>query len=267
MEIEGLIKEHKKEIQKILSTLDTSVNILTPIDELFVLRFILSGQTKHIQKCIDYRLKHVKQLEKVLKDKTCDGADRIEPFVQADYIGVIMKSPAFMVNVGKCDLHKVMHSVTKQKLEEILLYSEEFGFQLVDRITRDTGKLTKILFIANLNGLSRKQVNFSFLKVLGNVSHKSSIYYPQLIKQKIFIKVPYIVKSCIKIFNSFHHPKSVQKHAFCLGKYNGNHLDFEKCPYLKNAKDRDKILLSVNFENLQTSIIKNVTLDDLSMGH
>lgn len=231
--MDALLEQYNYEIITILQSLPLDVDIGTPMDEVFVLRFLLSCNgdvdqaKKKISKCIDWRLQNM--------PKFLSMTDKIESllkFSKAGYGGFIGDSPLFTIRVGLCDLKGIVKNFSAEEIELLLLLCEENSFQMVDKMTRKKNRIVKMITVCDMSSMSMLNVDFSFLRALASASNKSSFLYPQLVHQKIFVNTPYIIRTMFNVFNGFFNDRAKSKHVLCGGD-SSSHIG--KCIYLRNT--------------------------------
>lgn len=235
----GQLKEFEEEIAWIKERLPLESHAGTPIDELFILRFLLShgGANANLEKvkelciaCIAWRVQNQTLLQ-AYDEETHHLKPKIEhllKFSKVGYGGYLGDNPLFIIRVGHCDLNQIVRELSTKEIEQVLLACEENSFQMIDRLTREQGKMIKLTTICDLSSLGLRMPNLTFLKALARVSKKSSLYYPQLIDKKIFCNVPKPVQVMFRMYNSLFHRRVQKKHLLCKNTNKGG-----TCPFLQ----------------------------------
>lgn len=94
------------------------------------------------------------------------------------------------------DFHKLNHDIVLQKfcnqekLVELNLYINECLFQVLDEVTRRTGKLTKYCQIVDVKNVQFQQINQRSLKADADSRRILEDYYPQLLQTMFIVNSP-----------------------------------------------------------------------------
>lgn len=96
----------------------------------------------------------------------------------------------FFIDMGKMDQHGLATGMDAEQMKELVLYSNEAMFQVVDEITRRTGRLTKVTKIVDMSSVSFRKMNRAFLQRDGASSKASEDFYPQLLACILVINGP-----------------------------------------------------------------------------
>lgn len=258
MDVEKLLEQYNIEIVQIFQKIPLGLDIGTPIDELFVLRFLLSTNGNvdesidRIKKCIEWRSKNLS----ILQFKSVDDIPNAKTFLkysQVGFSGHIDNNPVFIVRVGYCNLHMIMKELTVDQVRDFLLVTEEHCFQAVDKLTRQTGVIHKMVNIIDMRDITMDNVNLSFIRGLAKASSMSSYIYPQLVCYKAFVGVPRALRGMWNMFNSFFNTSAVKKHILCAG--NMTHpLNLENCYFFKDKSYELPTFLGGSLEGLKLTI-------------
>jgi len=84
-------------------------------------------------------------------------------------------------DVGQIDMNGIAEGMSEEDMKDNLLYSNEAIFQVVDDVTRRTGRLTKQMKIIDMGNVSLLKMNRVYLKRDGACSKAIEDYYPQLL--------------------------------------------------------------------------------------
>jgi len=93
-------------------------------------------------------------------------------------------------DMGKMDQHGLATGMDTEQMKEMVLYANEAMFQVVDEITRRTGRLTKVMKIVDMSSTGFRKMNRAFLQRDGASSKASEDYYPQLLACIMVINGP-----------------------------------------------------------------------------
>ena len=84
------------------------------------------------------------------------------------------------------------------KLEYLLKYAQEWNFQVLDDVSRRTGRIVKITRIFEATGFSpRKQLSIASIRKLGAMSAQWESLYPQTLGVQLFCHVPKVLRGLL----------------------------------------------------------------------
>jgi len=109
------------------------------------------------------------------------------------------RGPILIVDMSTFNMDLVHEKFTHDELLETNLYTNECIFQVVDEVTRRTGKLTKFCKIIDMDGWQLSKVNRSYIKADAAVSKELENMFPQLVGTVLLVNAP----SWISIIWSF----------------------------------------------------------------
>jgi hypothetical protein len=110
-----------------------------------------------------------------LYDKFCSDGTTCYSFPDND------RGIMFYVDLGKVDMHGVAKTMSDEEMTEFLLYANEAVSQVLDDVTRRTGRLTKQLKVIDLDNVSLRKVNLTYIKRDATGTKALEDYYPQLL--------------------------------------------------------------------------------------
>jgi len=84
-------------------------------------------------------------------------------------------------DVGQIDMVGIAEGLSDEDMKDNLLYSNEAIFQVLDDVTRRTGRLTKQMKIIDMGSVSLLKMNRAYIKRDGACSKALEDYYPQLL--------------------------------------------------------------------------------------
>jgi len=90
--------------------------------------------------------------------------------------GVIM-----YVFLDKLDMGRLDETMTQEELKLCLVYTNESIYQVLDDITRKTGRLTKLCKVVDMEGMTMGKMNRSYLSKESAASKEVDDYFPQLL--------------------------------------------------------------------------------------
>lgn len=85
------------------------------------------------------------------------------------------------IDVGQLDMNGLAESMDDDAMQEFMLHSNEAVFQILDEVTRRTGRLTKVVKILDIGNVSYKNINRAYIQREAAASKTLQDYYPQLL--------------------------------------------------------------------------------------
>eukprot|EP00547_Thalassionema_nitzschioides_P010515 CAMPEP_0194227424 /NCGR_PEP_ID=MMETSP0156-20130528/42848_1 /TAXON_ID=33649 /ORGANISM="Thalassionema nitzschioides, Strain L26-B" /LENGTH=581 /DNA_ID=CAMNT_0038959905 /DNA_START=62 /DNA_END=1806 /DNA_ORIENTATION=+ len=134
------------------------------------------------------------------------------------------------------DQENFVKEISLEETVEVTLYGNEIIFQVLDDITRRTGKLTKLLRITDLTDYALKDVNLEYLKRHSAATKALEDHYPGLLGSSIVNNPPTWCNATWKVIKHLF-PKRVQERVAFVSPN-------------KNPKDAKCFLKYVVRENL-----------------
>jgi len=188
--ISTLIQEYRTKVDEVLAALDPNDCDVT-VDALFALRFLLSSKTRDVAEAIknakatlEWRRANRTMLAAAAAGNLPHG-DTFAQFVKTGYAGVLGgHHPVFVVRAGIADTHGLMRALPHEQCVEYLLAQNEKGFRLCDKLSRETGRLCKMVIVIDGAHMSLFRFDRRFPKAQGASSHLSAMYYPCVPLQK-----------------------------------------------------------------------------------
>ena len=84
------------------------------------------------------------------------------------------------------------------KLEYLLKYAQEWNFQVLDDVSRRTGRIVKITRIFEIPGFSpRKQLSLATIRKMAALSAQWESLYPQTLGVQLFCHVPKVLRGLL----------------------------------------------------------------------
>lgn len=112
------------------------------------------------------------------------------------------------------DVVKVAKELTMEQLLEVYLYANEWIFQVMDEVTRRTGRLTKLLRVVDMVDFSFLQMDRNYIRADGAAAKVLEDYYPQLLGQVLVINGPAVLNAVWALFRPFFPKRMVEKVDF-----------------------------------------------------
>jgi len=232
--VELLMARHRETIDKIRAELGEEINDKDH-DDLFILRYVLSFKAVEpacdaIRKCLAWRSENRHILDLVDRNEQVPSRAMIASYAISDYHPKPMADggPLLVTRAGLCDLSSLLSHVSMKDLVEWLMWLNEWGYRECDRVTRETGRLTKLVRVNDLNHASILQ-DRGFFSAIGKASKVASYCYPQLVDKNVILNAPSLISIVLKVAAQFVSANTMSKVALCRGKT--THGDFESCPF------------------------------------
>jgi len=86
--------------------------------------------------------------------------------------------PTFIIRAGVADTPGLLKALTDEQQVEYQLMQNEQSFRAVDRLTRETGRLCKLITVIDGHGMSMMKFDRRLPKTHGAASHQSAVFYP-----------------------------------------------------------------------------------------
>lgn len=263
-EISSLLRIHRSEVDTVLasavefvresqdSDLVTAAK-LYPLDELAVLKFVLSAQkrkgdvvanaTRNLLATLDFRKRNLELLQRAGEEKDLKF---YLPGVSGGFLG------DYLINIyyaGKADMNAIAKTLGTHEnaLNSGVFLTEQIRI-LLDRRTKETGRLSKLLAVVDLSGLSlSKSCNRMMMSAMGAISKHNDVHSPQVLGKHIVINAPSMVNVFINMIRPFLSKSTWEKLGWCnKGKHD---TDISKCPFVSSfAKGASSIPREVGGE-------------------
>lgn len=241
--IKDIQQECKNEIKEAVE-----FDVGTSIDELFILRFVLSNNTMeecvtNVKKTLKWRMENKEKLQVIWNGGNPPHQHVVSRFQNFGWVGQMKDGhPINIVRMGLCDSKGLMNTLSQEEFTEYLTINSEVGFQRCDKASRATKKLIKVIVAVDLDRFSifGGKIDLRLFKASGVSSHLNEIYYPQLTGMTCILNVPSTFQVMLKMFAPFQSKRSLEKQKCCpvqqIWKKDGN-----ECPFLKRHMAVDQI--------------------------
>ena len=209
-------------------------------DDIFLLRYILSHKTAAravtaLRETLVWRAKHADILAAV----NAEGKPAIPnyaTFIKFQTVGDVDATfggwPTFVVRTAHSDLPSLMNALSVDEVADCLTFAKELQWRECDRLTRDTGILTKSISCIDMNAFSFFGADRRFFQALGASSKTSAIVYPQLLGATAAVNIPSFLHIIMGTFGRLMPQSAIDKQRFC-GARNTETEDPSKCPFLR----------------------------------
>lgn len=217
-----LLEQHSNDIASVrtIVSVDNQLYNAAYHDDLWLLRFLLSNKTPSkaataARNTMAYRSKHgldtqeqlgwiepptlgeeMPNVFKPITDRTEEGTVfHTQPH---DDRGVIV-----YVRMAGLDMTRMVQEVAKEDIRASIRVTNEFYFRVLDEVTRRTGRLTKLVRLVDMEGMTLKRMDRKFLKREGKVAKEIEDFYPQLLASVSVVNVPGWFAALWKIIQLF----------------------------------------------------------------
>ena len=229
-----LLAQHQSNIEPILDRIkgiDHGGTCL--VDELFVLRFILSDKNTaedNIVKTLEWRranrdaiiaarlgeLPYEKEVTRHVKRGACG-------WISDRYLLLVIRA-------GHGNAQGLMRDLTQsQCVENFVLHSEQM-FMMLDEKTRQTGRLCRLLVALDLQGFIMRRFDRRFFKANGESSHRTALMYPMLYYSLVFINLPATFRIIYSLAKRFTSRTVLERQKICPART--THRSASECPFL-----------------------------------
>lgn len=220
--VRDLLEKHSDDMESLrkLVTVDNPLYNADYHDDLWLLRFLLfhkkpAKAAKAALNTMKYRSEHGLDVPEELGwliplVEGADIPDVFRPYTERlendavfhtqphDDRGVI----AYIRLVG-VDMTRMVSEVPKEELRATMRCTNEFYFRVLDEVTRRTGRLTKMVRLIDLDGITAKKLNRKFLKIDGQIAKEVEDHYPQLLGSVSVFNAPKVLEAAWKVIQYF----------------------------------------------------------------
>mmetsp|Transcript_10030 Transcript_10030/g.11130 ORF Transcript_10030/g.11130 Transcript_10030/m.11130 type:complete len:307 (-) Transcript_10030:217-1137(-) len=238
--ISDLLKEYSSEIESVRNIIQDD-NLYnkgdnsTRYDDIWILRFLLSHK-KNVEKAAKAAIKTMHYREEMKLNELGDIRHRTGSITGPTSIQFPMvvkyqsfcKNPSDIINtlpnkdrgivtylnIGGVNTKKLAKEMSVEDIQEAYMYSNECTFQVLDEVTRRTGKLTKWLKILDCDGLYFTDLSMKYVQKDGAANKASDCFYPQLLGAMLIVNSPSWAQNIWKVIRPFFPVRVVEKINF-----------------------------------------------------
>mmetsp|Transcript_33115 Transcript_33115/g.105548 ORF Transcript_33115/g.105548 Transcript_33115/m.105548 type:complete len:404 (+) Transcript_33115:73-1284(+) len=233
--IEVLLSEHRSKVEAVKA----DVGSLGPeYDDIFVLRFILSHPdvpeaASALKKTLAWRKEKAALLQRARDGTLPEKGDVITKYMFADlHKTTKYGEPIYLVRAGVSNIAAAMDLVEEHVMVDYMLYRKEQSFIQADKTTRETGLLTKIITVNDLNHVSLMAgQDARFRAVMSKSAKLSEDFYPQLVEKAVLTNLPTFINLLLGVFKAIMPKRLLEKLSVCPGRTVGG--DISQCPFLR----------------------------------
>lgn len=247
--ISDLLTEHSaaiKSVQEIIQADDAAQEICNKAinseryDDIWILRFVLShkGNVKSASKAalrtIQFReekkineigdIRHrLQNLGDVIDAKRLSG----EPLPGWELVNGLCgeyaalqtipdhnRGPILFCDVGQIDMDGLAEEMQEEAMTEYLIHLNEAYYQVLDGITRRTGRLTKLFKFIDMGNVQLRKMNRTYLKRDAAINKVLEDYYPQLLGAMVVVNGPGWLSAFWSMLRPFFPKRLVEKIDF-----------------------------------------------------
>ena len=216
--VKDLLEKHKASIEDVRQRIKSDETVGKPLwdperyDDIWILRYILSHKgdknsaAKAALKTMKIRdemnMNELGDIRHRIKNYGVENEDTIESLPGFDLYnkyacknGIIISQPdpdrgvLVFLDISDWDFDGMMAGMSNEQVKEHSLYLNEAVYQILDEVTRRTGKLTKLTRILDLGTFSFFKINYKFSRRDAAIQKQIEDYHPQLL-EKIYIFNP-----------------------------------------------------------------------------
>ena len=216
--VADLVAQHAALLRELRKT-DELRPLLVPTvhDDLFLLRYLLSAKgdlakaVKNLSKAIKWRTEQASLLEGIDSLPEVQEVMAITPARMLPH-RTAHGQPVQVVAPFAGDLHAL--TIKPERWHFVTgIANREASYGLCDQLTRSTGRLTKLVVIQDLSGLSMSALlEYSKgLQLQGNMSKLSEFLYPQMVATVVIVHAPWYVSRLHAMVKPLLSPKLLEK--------------------------------------------------------
>jgi len=116
--------------------------------------------------------------------------------------------------LSKMDMNKINETMTHDDLKKEMMYTNESLYQVLDGITRKTGRLTKIIKFVDFDGMSLKRMNRGYLSMDAAVAKELENFFPQILGGLLVVHAPKWINGIWKFVRPLMPKRVVEKVDF-----------------------------------------------------
>ena len=216
-------------------------------DELYALRFVLSaaGRQKdsivhqasaNLIKSLEWRSENLDMLRGVVltdDNGCCCSAPEFKSF-NAGNIGMF---PCNVTQFGLVDYRDAKGAKLSSNDIEVRMYRYHEALRMVlDRRTRATGRLIKVVGLIDLKGMSVLRMDLRALQTQGAVSKLHEVILPQLLAVNILLNTGIVFKTIFSMASPLFSKGTLDKLVLCRGT-NLEDNSLNQCPFASKFVD------------------------------
>mmetsp|Transcript_18360 Transcript_18360/g.38357 ORF Transcript_18360/g.38357 Transcript_18360/m.38357 type:complete len:296 (-) Transcript_18360:3320-4207(-) len=221
---------------------------LMRLDDLVLLRYVLSCKgdidqaIASVRQGVEYRRTHRSWIE-AARDPA--GVAPHSELLQRHLVGAVHKScsdetPVYIVRSGHTSAGELWSSgASVEQVMEWATFRKESLYWTCDAITRRTGRLTKAIYVIDMNHSNIVQ-DLRGARAFGSSTRLSDFLHPQLIERTVVLHPPATFRILFAFAKRFVSAKSIEKICVCRCTRNRG-VDISSCPFVSARMSPDDV--------------------------
>mmetsp|Transcript_8649 Transcript_8649/g.21087 ORF Transcript_8649/g.21087 Transcript_8649/m.21087 type:complete len:292 (+) Transcript_8649:174-1049(+) len=119
-----------------------------------------------------------------------------------------------IISPGQIDMTDSVENLSEEDVFEDILMTSEIMYQILDKVTRRTGKLTKLLRIIDVEDFTLRSLNAECIRRDAATNKQLEDFYPQMLGTVIVSGMGTLTTTLWKVFKSLPTKRFVEKLAF-----------------------------------------------------
>lgn len=218
-----------------------------PIDDVFLLRFVLSytedakARAEALRKCIEWRVSHEELLADAAAGRPAPSAEILGPWMVAAPHGIGNDgSHLFIVRAGLSNASATMGAISPEQLLMNMMYWKEQSFLHCDRESRARNRLVKQIVIIDMAHSSMRNTDSRYFRTIADSGKLSETVYPQLLGKSVLMHPPSFLAAMMSIFRPLMSKKQLEKQSLCPGSSAAS-PSASACPFASKMFDLQKL--------------------------
>ena len=194
-------------------------------DDIFLLRYILSYKTvaksePHVRAGFEYRKENA-WLDFARTGEVWEVNQKVERFTCASqtHNRKIDGGPIQYIRAVIADPGVLAKNVTEDELCKHLTFIKEEAYLICDKLTRETGRLTKLVVCFDMKNVSMGIPAKSIQNGMNKSSEIAQHLYPQLLERVAITNPPWMMKQLWKVAKMILSERLTSKAAMCMGQF------------------------------------------------
>jgi len=194
-------------------------------DDVFLLRYVLSYKVlakseSHVRDGIKFR-KENPWLNYAKTGEVWEVNTKVERFTCASqsHNRKIDGGPIQYIRACIADPGVLAKNVTEDELCKHLTFIKEEAFLICDKLTRESGRLTKLVVVFDMKNVSMGIPAKSIQNGMNKSSEIAQHLYPQLLERVAIINAPWFMKQLWKVARMILSERLTSKAAMCMGQF------------------------------------------------
>ena len=210
------------------------------VDDVFILRYLISyrNNVPQAEEAIRFACKFRKENASWLRSAR-DGDRTKAPnhdILKRHMSGGVHKTtihgaPFLFVRAGLTDSVRLMNTVTEEQMRKFFIYDKEVGFWKCDRLTRESGRLVKMMGVLDFTNVSLFGNDNRFFQAMGDSSKISDRLHPQLVQRMVAINTGAAIQLLWQVGKLFMSERTLAHMSVCTGF--DKSVGAEACPFAK----------------------------------